>query len=279
MGCFFLLSNLVAVTLSTIALYASFILGVMVWFVGPVAKVVGWIAEKTIMAMNEFVAWVYDLPFSRIENIYITTAEAVFISVIISLFSAWILLKNKSAAVAAMACISIFIIQREYRWHKQGKQQLLIVYNVNRGSAMDIVRGHTASFLGDDDCMDSTGTCNSTLKQARMVYGINAVQRIQRDTAGFQVIKVGNKKLLVLDKEPDLRQSANLSVDWIYIDINLKAKPEWVLEKVMANTIIAGAKLPVYKLRQWHSAADSLHLRFHPVREKGAFLHDFNLQD
>ena len=274
---YFILSNLVAVSLSTLALYGAFIMAVLVWFINPLAGIIGWMVSKIIGLMNGFVKWVYELPFSRVEHLYITLGEAVLLMAIIGLLSAWVLLKHKTSFVAGIFCLSFFIAQREYTWYKHGKQQLLVIYNINRVSALDIINGHTALFYGEDDCMDSVSICNNTLAQTRRFYRVKKSQTLQGDTSGFKVITIGKRKLLVLDKEPDLLTSEKVTVDWLFIDTNLKARPGMVLEKITCQTIILGTKLPLYKVEQWHSAVDSLPLRLHSLREDGAFVYDFDL--
>jgi competence protein ComEC len=194
---------------------------------------------------------------------------------IILLLSAWLLLKHKTSAVIAMAAVTFFILQREYSWYRYGKQRQLIVYNINRYTAIDIIQGHTATFYGDKECIDSTEIFRNTIGTARMFLKVNRDELLQKDTSGFEVIEIGGKKLLVLDKEPDLRNSGTIKADWLLIATNLKARPAWVLDKISTQTIIAGTKLPAYKVEQWHSAVDSLHLRLHSVREDGAYIFKF----
>jgi competence protein ComEC len=61
----FILSNLIAVPLSSIILYALILLLFISWFHLP-AVVVGWFCFYAIKAMNVFIGWVASLSFSRI---------------------------------------------------------------------------------------------------------------------------------------------------------------------------------------------------------------------
>ncbi len=273
---YFILSNLIAVFLSTIALYVTVVLAVLVWFIPPVAIITGILVSYIIKIMNKSVAIIYSLPFSRIEHLYLSLSEAVWLMAIIFLLSAWLLLKSRACAVWALAFTVLFMVQREYSWYLHGRQKRLVVYNINRYTALDVIDGHTATFYGDTACLDSAWIFNNKIEPSRMYYKVNQTKTIPVDTTAFRIIKMSGVRMLVLDKEPDLMNAGKITVDWLFIATNLRTRPERILDKISCQAIIVGTKLPPYKVQQWHSAIHGLPLRLHSVREDGAFLVDFN---
>jgi hypothetical protein len=159
-------------------------------------------------------------------------------------------------------------------WQKQKKQRTLVVYNIPNHLAIDIIEGHRSFFAGDAECLEDPAIFSNQIQPARIKFQISSSATLPVDTAGFTSLQVGGKKLLVLDKEPDLFQSEALETDILLLAANIRAKPPRVLEKIRCKTIIVTGKMPFYRLPQWQIAADSLHLQLHSVADDGAFLLD-----
>lgn len=273
---YFLLANLVAIPLSWVALNLSLILTLFLFWLPPVATLLGKGIHISIEVMNRCIAWIHHLPMSRIENIYLPLPQAIILMAIIALLSAWLLLRHKGSAVAALAGLLIFIIYREVVWQQRNNQRKMIIYNIAGHTAIDLIAGHRVTFWGDSECLTDPNLFRMHIQPARILFQARDTAILPRDTSGFQLLKAGHKTLVVLDKEPDTRRSAVTDADILLLANNIRAKPAWILEKIKCSTIIAGPQLPFYRIPQWQFAADSLHLRLHPVAEKGAFVLDLN---
>jgi competence protein ComEC len=199
--------------------------------------------------------------------------------VVIALLAGWLLLKNKECAVWALGGLLMFIIYREWVWQRNGEQQKLIVYNISGHTAIDIIKGHEAWFWGDSASLADPWVYRNNILPSRILQQVKKQNLLPVDTAVFHQLVVGGQKIVVVDKDLDTRQSGRVETDILVLAANIKAKPAWILEKVACRTIVADAKLPFYRVAQWQIAADSLHLRFHPVAEKGAFVLNLKAPD
>lgn len=273
---YFLLANLVAIPLSWVALNLSLILTLFLFWLPPVATLLGKGIHISIDVMNRCIAWIHHLPMSRIENIYLPLSQAIILMVIIAFLSAWFLLRHKGSAVAALAGLLVLIIYREVVWQQRNEQRKIIIYNIAGHTAIDLIAGHRVAFWGDSECLTDPNLFRMHIQPARILFQARDTAILTRDTSGFQLLKAGDKTMVVLDKEPDTRRSAIINADILLLATNIRAKPAWILEKVKCSTIVAGPQLPFYRIPQWQIAADSLHLRLHPVAEKGAFVLDLN---
>jgi len=273
---YFLLANLVAIPLSWVALNLSLILTLFLFWLPPVATLLGKGIHISIDVMNRCIAWIHHLPMSRIENIYLPLPQAIILMVIIVLLSAWLLLRHRGSAVAALAGLLIFIIYREVVWQQRNDQRKMIIYNIAGHTAIDLIAGHRVTFWGDSECLSDPNLFRMHIQPARILFQARDTAILPRDTSGFQLLKAGHKTLVVLDKEPDTRRSAITNADILLLAANIRAKPAWILEKVKCGMIVAGSQLPFYRIPQWQIAADSLHLRLHPVAEKGALVLELN---
>lgn len=271
---YFLLANLVAIPLSWVALNLSLILTLFLFWVPPVATMLGKGIHISIEVMNQCITWIHHLPMSRIENIYLPLPQAIILVVMIAFLSAWFLLRHKGSAVAALAGLLVLIIYREMVWQQRNQQRKLIVYNIAGHTAIDIIAGHRVTFWGDPECLTDPNIFRMHIQPARILYQVSDTAILPRDTTGFQLVKAGEKTLVVLDKEPDTRLSASVEADILLLSANIRSKPAWILEKLTCSHIVAGTQLPFYRIPQWQIAADSLHLQLHPVAEKGAFILD-----
>jgi len=273
---YFLLANLVAIPLSWVALNLSLILTLFLFWVPPVATLLGKGIHISIEVMNRCITWIHHLPMSRIENIYLPLPQAIILMMMIALLSAWLLLRHKGSAVAALAGLLIFISYREVVWQQRNQQRKMIIYNIAGHTAIDMIAGHRVTYWGDPECLTDPNLFRMNIQPARILFQVRDTAILPRDTTGFQMVRVGDKALVVLDKEPDTRRSETISADILLLAANIRAKPVWILEKVNCRVIVAGPQLPFYRIPQWQIAADSLHLRLHPVAEKGAFVLDLN---
>jgi competence protein ComEC len=276
---YFLLANLLAIPLSWLALNLSLLLTIFFFWLPPVASWLGKGIDLSIAAMNESILIINALPMSRIENIYLPLPQAILLMVIISLLAGWLLLKNKECAVWALGGLLMFIIYREWVWQRNGEQQKLIVYNISGHTAIDIIKGHEAWFWGDSASLADPWVYRNNILPSRILQQVKKQNLLPVDTAVFHQLVVGGQKIVVVDKDLDTRQSGRVETDILVLAANIKAKPAWILEKVACRTIVADAKLPFYRVAQWQIAADSLHLRFHPVAEKGAFVLNLKAPD
>ncbi len=269
---YFLLANLLAIPLSWVALNLSLLLTIFFFWISPVATWLGKGVDISIAAMNESISFINALPMSRIENIHLPLPQAILLMVVIALLSGWLLLKNKECAVWALGGLLFFICYREWVWQRNSEQQKLIVYNISGHTAIDIIKGHEAWFWGDSACVTDPWLFRYNLLPTHILFQVKKQNLLPADTEAFHQLVVGGQKIVVVDKELDTRQSGRVEADILVLAANLKAKPAWILEKIGCHTIVADAKLPFYRVAQWQIAADSLHLRFHPVAEKGAFV-------
>lgn len=273
---YFLLANLAAIPLSWLALNLSLLLTLFFFWLPPVAAMLGRGIHISIAAMNQSIAWIDRLPMSRIENIYLPLPQAILLMVMIAFLSAWFLLRHKGSAVIAFGGLLALIIYREMLWQQNSFRQKLVVYNISGHTAIDLFSGHSATFWGDRECLTNPGIYRMNINPARIRLQAKDTAILPRDTSGFQWLNFSGTRILVLDKEPDIRRSDTASADILLLAANIRAKPAWILEKIKCKNIVAGPQMPFYRIRQWQIAADSLHLRLHPVAEKGAFILDLS---
>lgn len=272
---FFLLANIVAVPLSSLILYAE--IGLIVFFRVPFAGYwLGKLVGLLVKIMNEFVLWVNRLPFAVWDGIAATEASTWLLYAIIFSASAWLLKKQLSMlrVTLAFACL-FFMLQAWYNWRVAG-QQKLVVYNVPRQRAMDLVQGTHFKFIGDSILLQDGVLQNFHLKPARIA------QRLSINTDSLQPVfyqnnfcQFYNKRILLLNKRPLFEvTSTKTGLDFIIISNNPSLRMAELAEVFDCGLYIFDASNSLWKIDKWKKECEELHLRSYSVPEKGAFVAD-----
>ena len=108
---YFLISNLVAVPLSSVILAGGILLCCCYWF-QPLGRLLGWILSLLIQALNVFIAHISKMPGAIIPQLSLTLLQLILIYIIIFCFYRFGKIKEKLWLIAALASISIFQITR-----------------------------------------------------------------------------------------------------------------------------------------------------------------------
>lgn len=271
---YFLLANLVAVPLSGWILYGLIGLLALSWW-SWLAGYIGVICSWSIGIMNGFVTWVNHLPLSKIDNIYLTIPQTIALFLVIVMAGSWLLRQSKIAFVAMTAFGVLFFILRGFQWQQLSNQQKLVVYNIPQQTAIDVFRGNRFWYWGDSAVLAPGFLRNFHVLPSRIVHQATPLGFCQIGPAAFHELQAGSQKILLLHTEPDKKALPVLATDVLIIGANLRINPFQLLEKIKCKTLVTDGNVPDYKVGQWQSAADSLHLRFHPVTQKGAFILNF----
>lgn len=270
----FLLSNLIAVPLSSLILYAliALVLFSMIPYIGAI---LGWCSFYCIKAMNLFIIWVEAIPHSRIDNIYFSLPHTLVTAILVMAFCWWLLQRNSTALLTFLSSTFLLIVLLEIQFYQSLKQQKLIVYNVPKTSAMDIMNGRQFSFIGDTILQQKNFLQNFHLLPSRIQHRVSFNSNIIPDSTAFNLLQLGKYRVLILDKSPDVKHFKGLTADYLLVTKNCHTKPYMLLKNLLCKTVVLDGSCNVRYLQQWKNATDSLHLRLHSVQQQGAFVIDF----
>ena len=269
----FLLTNIIAVPLSSVILFAEIGLVAFSWlpFAGSIiGQLTGWL----LWAMNKIIVWVSRLPFAVWDHISATAISTWLLYAVVIGLSAWLLNKNKTALRLALFCLLAFTIMHAYYNWQIKNQQKVIVYNVPQHQAIDFVTGNNYRFVGDSVLLPDGVLQNFHLKPARILLQLNekydAMPAYSPQPIFFQQ---GNKKIILIDKhfvfEP-LRKK--IDVDAIIISKNPKLDMAQLAGVFNCGLYIFDASNSLWKIGKWQKGCEELHLRSYSVAEQGAFV-------
>ena len=271
----FLITNFIAVPLSTIILFAEIALVGLAWI--PLAglylgKLTGWL----VALMNTIIVSVNSISFSVWDNISATVLSTCLLYVVVIGLAAWLMTKQKKLLKVFLFSLLAFVIQYAYQHWQFKNQQRLIVYNVPQYQAIDMVQGNTYQFTGDSVVAEVGLLQNFHLKPARTALQLNK-RADSLPSVFFQppFYQIGNKRILLIDKplifEP-LQQKIN--VDIIIISKSPKLYIPQLAAVFNCNQYVADASNSLWKIDKWKKDCEGLHLQLHSIPQDGAFILD-----
>jgi competence protein ComEC len=270
---FFLITNMLVVPLSGLILYGEILL-LCVSFVNVFASFVGKILHALIWFMDNFIEHINNFPFSVWNNLQINIFQTWMLYAFIVLLCVWLLRKSVASFIISLVCFSAFIISVSVELIHRNHQQKLIVYNVPKQSAMDIIQGDHYYFIGDSVLLKDDFLQNFHLKPARNLFHIasnDTTLKIFPDN----FIKIENVSVLIIDSSfKDFTSFKKTPVDIIVICKNPSLNIDQVQNQFACKEIVFDSSNPLWKIERWKKQCDSLHLRFHSVPQQGAFVMD-----
>ncbi|MES2328369.1 MAG: ComEC/Rec2 family competence protein [Bacteroidota bacterium] len=262
----FLFTNFIAVPLSGFILYGELLL-LLVCKIPFLNVYTGKAVSFLINQMNTVIERTARLPFSVIDNIQVSIVQTVILYIAISYFAWWLLQKKRFAFLIGTGFLSAFILVRSVRLIHQSAQQKLIVYNIARQRAIDIIDGNGYRFIGDASSTDQ----NFNLLPSRVLHGAQLGELANTNITG-QLVTGRHRSVLIVDNPFILQQGqARVPVDIIILSGNPRIYLSQLAAVFDCPQYVFDSSNPLWKIQYWKKDADSLHLRHHTISEQGAF--------
>jgi competence protein ComEC len=273
---FFLLTNFVAVPLSSIIVLGEIFL-CTVSFVPFFAFVSGKILSWLIWFMNSYIEKIEALPGSLWDSLQITILQAALLIIIVTGSGYWFLEKRKAGIWIALIAIIFFVSLRSFSFYEADHQQKLIVYNIPRHQAIDIIDKRDYFFVGDSALLADDFLKNFHLKPSRVLYRTKPDFKLSNLLCSGNFIQYGSKKILLLDKNFSAEPlPKKFSIDLLIISGNPKIYLPGLSKTFKIDQVVVDGSVSQARVKYWSKDCDSLHIPFYNVKEKGAFVMNMN---
>lgn len=266
----FLITNIVAVPLSSIIVLGEIVL-LVVSFSSTISMFTGKWLIHLIEWMNGWIRQVEALPFSLWTGILISIPQMILLYAII--FQIRLAVDQKSAWMikTALACTCLFFILRSFSFIEKQKQETLLIYSIPKKTVMELISGRTANFYGDSSLLDDPAMQNFNFRPAHTFYRIRKL-KVQDSLSGLEQIHFAGKKIFhfagfVPDSLPAQTDFCIISGNTRFRPIAFTQKPAW---------LITDPTVPFKTTDYWKKWADSLQIPFHSVSRNGAFVVNLN---
>lgn len=270
---YFLFSNLFVIPGATLILITGLALLAISWI--PVAaNVLGAVLSVLIKALNFLVFTTERLPFSIIENVYITTFQC-WLLIFILVSSILLLHYRKFQFFIAVACSSLFFgVTQWHHYYSQIKPAKLVVYHVPGFSAMELMQNGRSGFYGDPSLINNSERMRFHISPNRLVSGIyhtevNDSANTIRLTPHTVAMWWQNNLIVHIQKNTTLPES--LHADYLIISNNA-IKSASQLHQINAKTIILDSSNSYTLCSQLLDEVKSRSLPLYSVMHSGAFV-------
>ena len=270
---YFLLSNLFVIPGSFIVLIVGLVL-LALSFIQPVSFALGYIIEWIIKALNFIVFTIEELPFSLIENVYITTFQC---WLLMGIVLAIILLVHtrKFVYILSASCIVLFFSIAQWNHFQQDVNiQKLMVYSVKGHTAIDLIDRGQTFFVADSVLLNDSDKIGFHITPHRVMVGaseaIHSGNSLLKDLRGCSLIIWKGKSILrIYDK--DFRLPKNVSVNYVIISNNAIKDLTELGGQIMMEQLIFDSSNALYLTNKLLKQTNSVQANVYSVLHQGAF--------
>ena len=269
---YFILTNFVAVPLSSMILLGEIFLCAIAWM-PAVALLAGKLLHWMIWLMNTWIERIESLYFSLWDGLQISILQAILLIVFAAGASYWLMEKVKRGLTIGLSALLGFIALRSYSFINSDRQQKIIVYNVPQRRAVDFIDGRNYFFVGDSDLLADDFVRNFHLKPSRILFRITPSDSLKNFWQSDNYIRYNNKNILLLDSSISFQPTDNKPViDLLVISKNPKVYIAKLAAAMSIKQVVFDGSVPPWKTTYWKKDCDSLHILYHDVTTKGAFV-------
>ncbi len=272
---YFLISNLVIIPLSFVVLISGLSL-LALSFIPMVASGIGIGLYWAIKVMNKIVLAIELLPFSRLENVYITTMQGLLLMAIVILT---ILVVKYRKPAYAFFCLGLFLCFAAIQWicfSTYFNVDKITVYNIPRHSAIDFFDNGQAYFFTDSVLFKNTKKVRLHIQPNRMLHGIIDIKKGEdqpfvRDLSGCTLMLWRGKYTLhITDKNFLLPEMMKL--DYLLIGNNAVTDLISVTQQLHIEKLIIDSSNSFYFADNLLKQARTLKIDAYSVLHQGAFV-------
>jgi competence protein ComEC len=269
---YFLISNLFVIPLSTAVLVLGILL-LAVSFISPLAIVLGKLVSWLIYFLNSTVLFTEKLPFSLINEIYITTFQCwLLMGVLISFIFLFEFRRAKWLYIAFVFALFFSALQWIHFQESVNKSQL-VVYAVSGHSAIEQTEQGRSIFSTDSSLLNDEERIRFHIRPNRLQHGVAEVKSsvISSHNTNFELFYWQGKSVAILANR-GTKLPKNLTIDFLFVANNSfpiykKERPDLKIGKL----IIDGSNSRSYT-KKLTKFAQTENIPVHSVLDQGAFI-------
>lgn len=271
----FLFANLLAVPLSSLIIFGEIIICIT-GFIPAVAAGTGYLLHYLIYWLNSFIEQVSRLPFAITNDLQINLPQLVCLYVFIAATTWWLLHQKKQGVSVALLAITVFTWFHITAVWTALHQKKLIVYNIPKHSAIDVMVGKQYMFKGDSVLEQDDLLQKFHLQPCRSLHRVNNTNNTGKSRSKNHRFKLGNISFLLIDQPYTLNNvSPKTPVDIIILLNNPAIKIAELTSVFTCHQFVFDASNAPWKVAKWQQECEQLGLSGFSVADKGAFV--FNL--
>ncbi len=269
----FVVTNILAVPLAGLILYSEIFL-VLISFLPLFAGILGKVIEQLIWGMNGFISNINSLPFSGWKSLQLSVIEVIFLYGFLFGISLWMIQKSYRPFLVALISLLFFVFIRCIDFIKKERKQQIIVYNIDRHSAIDLIDGRSFLFIGDSLLRDNGFLKDFHLVPARILNRTTIRNELIGISFYNNIVTSNKKTLLIIDKgiDSNIKFGSKPKLDAIILTNNATVSLKYLQTIFNCHNYVWDASNSKTRRMNWKKEADSLSLPYYSVADKGGFI-------
>lgn len=266
---YFLVSNLVAVPLSSLLLIGALLLCLTTGW-PAFAAMLGTILKTGITLMNTFIYFLDQLPGAVWAPLYISLIQAALLTLCLIAIVVWIYRSSRAALWGAAGFAWLVVGLRAADFWKCRWQQTVVVYHSQKSFVLDFIDGQTAYTLIDSNTLTDIHHRN-ILRGSHAQFRITRALRIPWNGKSPCGYRQGPYAVVVLAEGGPLPV---LPTQRLPVILCMKSREYFPIDSLQLNIcqVVLWGSAPEKTLRRWAQAGKRWGIPIHPVVEKGAFV-------
>ncbi|MGJ7031992.1 ComEC/Rec2 family competence protein [Niabella hirudinis] len=267
----FLITNLLVVPVSSVVLIGELLLVCAAPF-GPLAAFAGKVLSGLIWWMNGIVENLARHPFALWKGLLLNIPQVVLLYIFTTgMGMVWIQKRKAGLWIAAASLCGIFIL-RTVSFYQADRQAKLIVYNIPRAGAIDLVSGRNHLLIADPAAATDPLIRRNVFQPSATLHRLRGTGKTcnLNDSSDRSFIFYGKKVVLINQPAGMIDSCGDAAV--VVLSGNPRLYISQLIGRIRPLQIVIDGSVPAWKARYWQRDCDALKIPCHNVVEKGAFV-------
>jgi len=268
---FFIVTNFVAIPLSSLILLLEIAL-CSLGFLSPIATLLGQILFYLIRFMNWFIDLINRLPYSNWRPLQIDTLQYILLLVSIAGFTVWLFQTNKTGFWIGLFSLLLTVSMRANSFNSAVNQQKIIVYNISKAAAAEVIEGRNSLLLADSSVLENDALLRFNIIPSRILHRLENVCLVPIDPGKNYFLNVGGGVVIILRSKYEGPTQADL----IIISGNPRGSIYTLVSGKFPRFIVFDSSNSRSQVARWQRECASHHIPCHSVAGQGAFVMNLN---
>jgi competence protein ComEC len=257
----FLITNIVAVPLSSLIVYIEIFLCV-ISPVKPLAAITAKLLELLIGFMNAFIERINSIPSANWTGLSLSMWQALLFYLVIGAIAVSLQHKRKITAYIALVASLLVITLRSFDFYQADQQQQFMVYNIPKRKAAEFYSGRNTYYAGDG----LTANELAMISPARIQHRVRCTSNLIGHAFLFN-----GKSIVIIDVTVKLKPG-NQPVDVLVISGKQFIKMEDMIRIRSIRQVVIASDVSANRANFIRKDCERLKISCYTVVDKGAFV-------
>ncbi len=276
---YFWLSGLLAVEVSTYALYSGITLFVFSQL-PYISLIVGKILFGLVWTMNEIVFFIQKLPLSILTGFWLSAVGV--LGIYAALIGVAMAVKTRQLKVLLypLSIATVLSLLFAFSNIKTIQQREIVVYDINKNTVVDFIDGQTCYSILNNFSLksDTANRIKFAVENYRMrlkinkleTYEFNASEKHTNFIYHFGMSQFQDYRIAILDYLP--KNDFLLSVNTVLLHQNARFTIADLQQHIRFDSVIFDGSNARWRVEKWKNECHTLHIPYYDTSEKGAWV-------